>query len=71
MEKNLQRRSIAYSFTYDDTVARPYADGKQTECIAGIVVQNEKGKARISGCGYDVRLSDRSASFEAARYQAW
>jgi hypothetical protein len=71
METNLQRRGIAYSFTYDDMVARPYADGKQTECIAGIVVQNEKGNARIAGCGYDVRLSDGPASFEADRYQAW
>lgn len=70
MEQNLQRRGIAYSFTFDDTAARPYADGKQTECIAGIVVQNEKGSARITGCGYDVRLSDGSASYKAARYLA-
>lgn len=74
MEKNLQRRGIAYTFTYSDTVARPYVTGivpGDMECIGGIIVSRDGINVKIIGCGYDVLLFDGSARFEAARLVTW
>ncbi|CAJ36047.1 DUF7261 family protein [Methanocella arvoryzae] len=74
MEKNLQRRGIAYSFTFNDSAARPFASGYspgEVECIGGVLVSRTGAGVKIVGCGYDVRLYDRSANYEATRLVAW
>ncbi|WP_424358112.1 DUF7261 family protein [Methanocella sp. MCL-LM] len=74
MEKNLQRRGIAYTFTFNDSAARPFVTGHppgDMECIGGIIVSRNGGDAKIVGCGWDVRLYDRSAAYEATRLVAW
>ena len=74
MEKNLQRRGIAYSFTFNDSAARPFASGYppgEVECIGGVLVSRGGDDVKIIGCGYDVRLYDRSAGYETTRLMAW
>lgn len=74
MEKNLQRRGIAYTFTFNDTAARPFVAGHppgDVESIGGIIVSRNGADVKIVGCGCDVRLYDRSAAYEVTRLVTW
>ena len=76
LESNLLRRGIACTFTYNDTAAREYLNAHHmpaddAESVGGIIVTRGNDSAVVTGCGYDMGLTDGASSYETTRVTVW
>jgi len=72
--RGMQKRGVAFYFTYDDALAEEYlndSDNGEVEHIDGILMKKEGAIARICGCTYTVTLADGSAQYSASKVIVW
>lgn len=74
IEKRLLAHGIAYSLSFNESLAIDYLDGgtmPDIECVAGVLVKRENGNASVCGCAYDLSLSDRSTRYCISTVKTW
>ncbi|OPY28518.1 MAG: hypothetical protein A4E28_01451 [Methanocella sp. PtaU1.Bin125] len=74
IEKSLLARGIAYSFSFNESLAIDYLDDgtmPDTECVAGVLVKRENDNASVCGCAYDMSLSDGSSRYCISTVKTW
>jgi hypothetical protein len=71
LEKNLLCHGIAFRFAFNDSLARSEISGNDTESLDGVLIKRDGDTARISGCGFDARLSDGRTEYTYSVVKVW
>jgi hypothetical protein len=74
IERSMMARGIAYSFTFNESLAVSYLDDSgmsEVECIDGILVKKEDNNASVYGCTYDMSLTDGSSRYHMSTVKTW
>jgi hypothetical protein len=61
------KHGVAYTFRFNDTLAREFAAANGLDDIDGVFVVPDGARARIAGCAYDLSADDGDAAYHVVR----